>query len=635
MKKGRRTAGHPAHRDLTREHLTVLKQFESWLAQSDEIAAPTPAEESAFFVGVLLLGQQMRLNLRRPTDVEEIIEFLLDRDDEADEDIVEMTLDVLHDYIHFRLQTAGSDAWEAAHETIIAAFGPDDPAADALARAVADGQALSETERRAGLAATLVVERVRDLLRWVGSGRAVAPSGGVRRADISTVASMLGVAAVGVSKYPKREVEPALFEVEDAGAAPGTTYALSMGDVPLLPAWWEALHAAQLIERAGSRVRPGSMAASWLSEETAPLDAAQTLVAIFVAGVLRGEALLNGVFGPLTMMLVVDDILHAFEQSVPLGLEDESESMTIRAALRARASRTMEGLASVGLVKRDAEGRFTAPPEVRGAVATGVLAALAMIADADDLEGRPDGEDLGESPSDDIAEWAAEALGLGEATRSGSARGIRGGFDFGGRPQPRLLRRRTTRVAYVVRVDLDDARPPIWRRVRLASDLTLDRVHDILQVVMGWSNEHLHQFQMGPDTKDLRIRGFLTDFDLGEGEEGIPERDVRLDQVLAKPGQRLFYWYDFGDSWHHTVKLEKVEPWRGGDPEAFCLTGRRACPPEDVGGMWGYAELLDALDGELGDDPESMREKLEWLSPGYDPADFDVHEVNRILTTGA
>ena len=86
MKKGRRTAGHPAHRDLTREHLTVLKQFESWLAQSDEIAAPTPAEESAFFVGVLLLGQQMRLNLRRPTDVEEIIEFLLDRDDEADED---------------------------------------------------------------------------------------------------------------------------------------------------------------------------------------------------------------------------------------------------------------------------------------------------------------------------------------------------------------------------------------------------------------------------------------------------------------------------------------------------------------------------------------------------------------------
>ena len=51
--------------------------------------------------------------------------------------------------------------------------------------------------------------------------------------------------------------------------------------------------------------------------------------------------------------------------------------------------------------------------------------------------------------------------------------------------------------------------------------------------------------------------------------------------------------------------------------------------------MWGYAELLDALDGELGDDPESMREKLEWLSPGYDPADFDVHEVNRILTTGA
>lgn len=244
-------------------------------------------------------------------------------------------------------------------------------------------------------------------------------------------------------------------------------------------------------------------------------------------------------------------------------------------------------------------------------------------------------------PEDLIARVLAGEVGtldLMAAMRQAMAADFGGaGDDFGfGRVRPALLRRRSKRVCFVVRLDLDDARPPIWRRLRLASDLRLTEVHDVIQSAMGWSDMHLHHFQMGPDAKDFRVVPFLTPFDLEEGEtDGTLEADVRLDQVIAKPGHRLFYEYDFGDSWHHTVKLEKVEPWRGGDPEAFCLTGRRACPPEDVGGMWGYAELLDALDGELGDDPESMREKLEWLSPGYDPADFDVHEVNRILTTGA
>lgn len=198
------------------------------------------------------------------------------------------------------------------------------------------------------------------------------------------------------------------------------------------------------------------------------------------------------------------------------------------------------------------------------------------------------------------------------------------------RQPPELLRARPDRMAYVVRIDLDDVRPPIWRRLRLASDVSLAQLHAFIQVAMGWTDSHLHHFQMGPDTKNFRIAPFLTDFDM-EDKSGTHERDVRLDQTLTEPGQRLFYEYDFGDSWEHTIELEGVEAWVEGDPEASCIAGCRACPPEDVGGIPGYETALAALKGEPGEDPAWTQQILEWLPPGYDPDAFDVHGVNQML----
>ena len=230
------------------------------------------------------------------------------------------------------------------------------------------------------------------------------------------------------------------------------------------------------------------------------------------------------------------------------------------------------------------------------------------------------------------------AIELLEAVR-GAMGGFQGvdtdGYGFG-RVRPVLLKKRRERVCFVVRLDLDNARPPIWRRLRVASDLRLDQVHDVIQAAMGWSDMHLHHFQMGPDAKNFRVVPFLTPFDVEEGEtDGTLEADVRLDQVIAKPGHRLFYEYDFGDSWHHTIKLEKVEPWVDGDPVAVCVAGRRACPPEDVGGIPGYEEVLAALEGHVElDEAEWTAEKLEWLPVGFDPAAFDLDEVNRALQEG-
>ncbi len=226
-------------------------------------------------------------------------------------------------------------------------------------------------------------------------------------------------------------------------------------------------------------------------------------------------------------------------------------------------------------------------------------------------------------------EFLADLLGSGTAPWGFGAA-------MGQRPQPKLLRKRSTKAAFVVRVDLDDAKPPIWRRLRLASDLTLDELHHILQTAMGWTDSHLHHFVMGPTTKDLRRQHFLAPYDIDEGEEGIAEEDVRLDQVIAEPGHRLFYEYDFGDSWQHTIKLEKVEPWHDDYPKAWCVTGKLACPPEDVGGLGGFAEAMDMLAGNTaGHDSEWVEQILTWLPEGYDPAEFSVDEVNELLTAAA
>lgn len=190
-------------------------------------------------------------------------------------------------------------------------------------------------------------------------------------------------------------------------------------------------------------------------------------------------------------------------------------------------------------------------------------------------------------------------------------------------------------VTFRVRMDLAGAQPPIWRRLDLASDLTLDRVHAIIMAAMGWYDSHLHAFVMGPAERDWAVQPFATayDVDFGESEEdAIPEADVRLDQVLARPGDRLFHDYDFGDGWEHVIELEKVITDRPADaPEAVCVAGRRACPPEDCGGLGGFDEILALFSSADSLDREERESLLEWLPDGYDPAHFDVAEVNEDL----
>ena len=151
---------------------------------------------------------------------------------------------------------------------------------------------------------------------------------------------------------------------------------------------------------------------------------------------------------------------------------------------------------------------------------------------------------------------------------------------------PTLLPVPTVVRGFRVRLDLHGAKPPVWRRLELPGDLTLPRVHDVIQAAMGWTNSHLHRFRIG---SDHRSPYFVTSFDVEEGEDGTLEDDVRLDQLVAEKGDELWYEYDFGDGWDHRLVVEEVldEP----PTTARCVVGRMACPPEDCGGIGGYEDL--------------------------------------------
>jgi hypothetical protein len=203
-------------------------------------------------------------------------------------------------------------------------------------------------------------------------------------------------------------------------------------------------------------------------------------------------------------------------------------------------------------------------------------------------------------------------------------------------PPSRRRPRRAGTVTYQVRVDLNGTKPPLWRRLELASDLFLDQVHEIMQAAFGWTNSHLHQFSSGPGRYSPGTEHYLCPFQVEEGDSGVPEEDVRLDEVLTEPGEKLFYEYDFGDGWQHTIKLEAIVPRPASAPRAVCVTGRRDGPPEDCGGAGAYELICAATDPANPDHTEAVAEFTRFYGGDIEPGSlrttpFDINEVNDVL----
>ena len=170
---------------------------------------------------------------------------------------------------------------------------------------------------------------------------------------------------------------------------------------------------------------------------------------------------------------------------------------------------------------------------------------------------------------------------------------------------------------YQIKTTLRGTRPPIWRRILVSRNINLAQFHNILQIVMGWTDSHMHQFRVGK-----------TYYGTPSNELGMrvkSDKKVRLEEVLKKPKDRMIYEYDFGDSWEHDVVLEKIIPKDQKIKCPFVVKGQGACPPEDVGGVWGYYDFLEAVSnpGHL-----NHKEMVEWCGGSFNPDEFDIEGIN-------
>lgn len=176
---------------------------------------------------------------------------------------------------------------------------------------------------------------------------------------------------------------------------------------------------------------------------------------------------------------------------------------------------------------------------------------------------------------------------------------------------------------YRLRITLLDVLPAVWRTVLVPGTITLPKLHAVIQAAMGWTNSHLHEFVIG----GRRYTDYLEDD--WSPDRLFDERRVRLEAALGSAARIFDYVYDFGDDWHHAIVLEE----RGSLPPesavgAICVDGERACPPEDVGGAYGYAQFLETIA-----DPRhpEHRDMLAWCGGAFNPERFDSDRVNERL----
>ncbi len=205
------------------------------------------------------------------------------------------------------------------------------------------------------------------------------------------------------------------------------------------------------------------------------------------------------------------------------------------------------------------------------------------------------------------------------------AKVIQGNFPAAPRKKVVPIKEKSPADIYQLKISLVYSKPLIWRRVQVPATMKLSRLHEVIQLCMGWTDTHLHQFVIH--------NNFYGPADLENDWSEIKaydEKKFSLCDLEADIRKSCMYEYDFGDGWQHEIKIEKVLPPDGKTPKhPVLLAGERACPPEDIGGIPGYEDFLEALA-----DPESeeREEMLQWYgSDHFTPEYFDIEKINKIL----
>ncbi|MEM6840960.1 MAG: plasmid pRiA4b ORF-3 family protein [Bacteroidota bacterium] len=183
-------------------------------------------------------------------------------------------------------------------------------------------------------------------------------------------------------------------------------------------------------------------------------------------------------------------------------------------------------------------------------------------------------------------------------------------------------------MAYQLKVSLDySSKPPIWRRILVPDLFSFHELHGVIQAAMGWQNAHLYGFRSGGRGGEEIGIPFDDDF---MGGEVLDANKIPIQSRFTREKQKINYEYDFGDSWAHTVLIEKITDEKITAPR--CLKGKGACPPEDCGGIYGYYEMVEAVNNPKHPEHDDMR---EWLGmekgEKWDVNDFDLEESQQAV----
>lgn len=173
-------------------------------------------------------------------------------------------------------------------------------------------------------------------------------------------------------------------------------------------------------------------------------------------------------------------------------------------------------------------------------------------------------------------------------------------------------------MVYQFKITLLEIKPPVWRRIQVPETYTFWDLHVAIQDAMGWLDSHLHGF----DIKDPRDGEIIS---IGmPASDTPPGWEEKIADYFNMDNDLAGYTYDFGDSWEHKIQLEKILPREKGVKYPRCIKGKRACPPEDCGGPWGYRDFLKIITDPKHDEHDEM---LEWVGGEFDPDHFDVNDI--------
>jgi hypothetical protein len=532
-------------------------------------------------------------------------------------------VEAVHAYVDFLAETGRWSGSEEQLDLVVAFL--DVVAGDEEVDGYLEVPDIPDEQALTVLSALPLIQRVTALLRWIGPGKPVTATGALRLRDIEAAAACVGVAVRGAGK--RIEDEPPgterLFGMEpmlDVAPAPDVVPASntvprvrSMYDVPLLAQIWAALQAAEIIDVTAARVVPFEGAEGFLT------GAASQQVAefsMFISCFLEQSVLRHDPDRPWEWLAagMQTSILMAAATPEPPAMErvlgaaehaPEAEKSMADAIARLVVAR-LEDLAELGLVTIDTHIRV--PPALVRAVADTfdddrVLADLGL---ADDLE-EQDTAVSGAGPS---------AAGPGAAGRAALRQS----------PWP-------AGAVLQLKVTLKGSKPPIWRRVTVPAPMSLAQLHQVIQVLFGWLDQHLHQFQTSGYDGHLYAPVDQDGEDDFYGEPSGDESKASVGEVLPAVGSTMTYTYDFGDNWEHSVTLEKVLSDDDGTGQLpRCTAGRGAAPAEDSGGTWGWANIVQAVNDPGHAEHEEYREWLGLrMGETLDPKAFDPDEVNEEL----